>query len=123
MSLDAKRRAWAFGHWAEAFAAMWLRLKGYRVLAHGERNRGGEIDLIARRGTVVAFVEVKARRDLATAAHAIGGRQQRRIERAATAFLAARPELGALDVRFDVVLVEPWGRPVHLVDAWRPSVQ
>ena len=117
----ARRRAWRFGHLAETVSAALLLLKGYRVLARRHRNPFGEIDLIARRGPVVVFVEVKARADVATAAEALGSRQQRRVARAAEAFLAHHPELSGLSLRFDVILISPHALPRHLPDAWRPD--
>ncbi len=114
-----RRAAWTRGRRAEWLAAWWLRLKGYRILARDFRTPLGEIDLIARRGRVLALVEVKARPTLAEAGEAIGPRQRARIGRAARAFLQHRPALGALDMRFDVVLVAPRRRPRHLMDAWR----
>ena len=98
---------------------MLLRLKGFRILARRFRTPVGEIDIVARRGRVVAFVEVKARADLVTAGESVGARQRRRIARAADVFLQKRPELRQLDLRFDVVLLAPWRLPVHISDAWR----
>ena len=114
-----RRRAWRFGRLAEGLCAWRLRLAGYRIVARGFRTAVGELDIVARRGGVLVFVEVKARGDLATAAEALGPRQRRRIARAAAAFLKARPGLAGLDVRFDVMLVRPWRLPAHLADAWR----
>ncbi len=114
-----KRRAWLFGHVAEMLCAWHLRLRGYRILARGFRVPVGEIDIVARRGRTLAMIEVKARDTFATAAEALGPRQQRRIARAAAAFLKARPGCAGLDVRFDMMLVLPWRLPVHLTDAWR----
>ena len=113
-----KRRAWRFGQAAETLCAWHLRLRGYRILARGFRVPVGEIDIVARRGRTLAMIEVKARDTFATAADALGPRQQRRIARAA-AFLKARPGCAGLDVRFDMMLVLPWRLPVHLTDAWR----
>lgn len=115
---ERKRRAWRFGRWAEGLCAWHLRLKGYRILARGYRTPAGEIDIVARRGGTLAVVEVKARQDLAAAAEALGPRQRQRVARAAEAFLRARPGCAGLTVRFDVMLVRPWGLPAHLVDAW-----
>ncbi len=120
--MDKRRKAGQFGRFAEALAAWSLRLKGYRIMARGFRSPAGEIDIIARRGKLIAFIEVKARQDLAEAAQSLRHRQGRRIIRAAEAFLQARPSLGGLDLRFDVILVSPWRLPVHLVDAWRPEL-
>ncbi len=80
----------------------------------------GEIDIVARRGRTVAVVEVKARMRLDDAAAALTPRQQRRITRATEHFLGGRGELAGCWVRFDVMLVEPWRTPRHIVDAWRP---
>ncbi|MGE0254819.1 MAG: YraN family protein [Alphaproteobacteria bacterium] len=120
MAADARRAAERRGRRAEDAAALWLVLQGWRVLARGFRVHAGEVDLIARRGRVTAFVEVKARDSLADAAEAVTARQRRRIARAAEAFLAARPPRSGAILRFDVVLVRPWRLPRHLPDAWRP---
>lgn len=113
----AKRRAWRFGRAAEALAAGWLRLKGYRVLARDYRTPVGEVDIVARRGRTLAFVEVKARGDGVDPGP--DRRQRRRIARAAEAFRAAHPGLADLDVRFDLVLVRPGSPPAHRPGAWR----
>jgi putative endonuclease len=114
---QAERR----GRWAETLAAWRLRLALYRVVARNFRSPVGEIDLIARRGSTLVFVEVKARGDEADAAFAILPHQQARIRNAAAAFLARRPDLVGLDARFDAILVAPWRWPRHLRDAWRDS--
>ena len=119
MTLARRRRAWRRGRRAEGLAACWLRLKGYRVLARGFRVGVGEIDLIARRGRVLALVEVKARARLAAAGESVSRRQRERIGRAAEAFLQRHPRLGKLDLRFDVVLIAPGQWPRHIADAWR----
>ena len=121
MSRGTERRLAAYrrGRSGELRALWWLRLKGYRLIARGERTPVGEIDLVMRRGRVLAFVEVKARADLDQAARAIAPRQQQRILRAANAFLQQRPDLLALQARFDAVLIAPGRLPQHLVDAWR----
>lgn len=116
-----RRRAWRFGRFAEHLAAGFLRLKGYRILAARHKTRVGEIDIVARRASVIAFTEVKARADATAAADALGPRQRRRIERAALAFIARNPHLAELTLRFDVILVTPWRVPHHIVDAWRPD--
>lgn len=119
MSQVRRRRAWVRGRRAEAVAALWLRLKGYRILARDFRSPVGEIDLVARRGSVLAIVEVKARPGMAEAGEAISPRQRSRIRNAAIAFLQRHPSLGTLDLRFDAVLVVPGRWPRHLTDAWR----
>ncbi len=119
MSAQRRRRAYGRGRRAETMAAWWLRLKGYRIVARGFRAPLGEIDIIARRGRILALVEVKARGDLATAREALTRHQRKRIENAATIFLQHHPALAGLDLRFDVVLVAPGRRPHHITDAWR----
>jgi len=116
-----RRRAVRRGRFAEAVAAAWLRLKGYRILGRRVKTPVGEIDILARRGSVVAVVEVKARPTAAAAAEAIGARQRHRLERAAAWVLASRPALAQADIRFDAVLVAPFRAPRHVVDAWRPD--
>jgi len=96
-----------------------LRLHGWRIVAADWRCPSGEIDILARRGGVLAIIEVKTRSDLAAAAAAVLPRQRRRIARAASAFLLARPDLAKLAPRFDVMLVAPLRPPRHLRDAWR----
>ncbi len=110
---EAERR----GRRAEALAALWLQLKGWRVLARRVRTHVGEIDLVVRRGGTLAFVEVKARgseRDLALAL------DERRLRRVAAAAQALTPRFarGATAVRIDVVLLSPGRWPRHLANVW-----
>ena len=118
---DERQAAWRRGLRAESLAALLLRLKGYRILQKRFRVPAGEIDLIARRGKLIAFIEVKARNSRADAAESISPHQRRRIAAAAAAFLARRPDLAGCDMRFDAVLVAPRRMPLHLADAWRPE--
>jgi putative endonuclease len=96
-----------------------LRLRGWHILARGWRCPSGEIDILARRGSVLAVIEVKSRGEIAVAAAALTPRQRRRIARAAEAFLMTRPDLAGLDLRFDVMLVAPLRLPQHWRGAWR----
>jgi putative endonuclease len=115
----ARLRARRRGRFAEGLCRWHLRLRGWRILAAAWRCPAGEIDLLARRRGVLAAIEVKSRPDFATGAFAILPRQRRRIARAVEAFLMTRPELAALAVRFDVMVVEPRRLPRHLPNAWR----
>ena len=117
---NAKKLDERAGRAAESAAAMLLRLKGYRVLSRRFQGRRGEVDLIARRGSVLAFVEVKRRPNVEIAAESITPRQRARIVAAAEEFVAARPRLAPLGIRFDAVLVVPGKLPRHIADAWRP---
>jgi len=114
-----RRAAWRRGVTTELFCLWHLRLRGYRVLARRYRVPSGEIDLIARRGRVLAAIEVKARADYESAGAAVLARQRRRIARAFEHYLNHHPDLAGLDLRFDVMLVVPRRLPVHLADAWR----
>ncbi len=116
-----RRAAQRRGRGAERGAALLLRAKGYRIVARGYRSPAGEIDIIARRRAVLVAVEVKTRTTLAAAADAIGARQRARIVRAMSDFVARNPGLAECDLRFDAILVAPWWRPRHIVDAWRPD--
>lgn len=114
----ARRAGYRRGLLAETVAAWMLRLKGYRILAHRYRTPAGEIDLIARRGTTLAFVEVKARPSVDAGLEAIAAEGYRRIEAAADLFLTRHPRLNGLVQRFDLIVVTPWRLPVHVVDAF-----
>ncbi len=114
----SRRAAYRLGLSAEARASLWLRLKGYRILAKRHRTPRGEIDLIVRRGGTVAFVEVKARNTREAALEAITARAQHRIVEAAHLWLARHPHLMDATLRFDAVLVTPRQVPHHVVNAW-----
>ena len=106
---------------AEALAAAYLMAKGYRILAKRFRTPHGEIDIVARRRNLVAFVEVKARASLDEAAFAVTPRQQARIINAAQAWLVAHPEHAEFELRFDAVLIAPRRLPRHLLAAFDAS--
>jgi putative endonuclease len=112
------------GRNAEDICVAILRLTGWRILAHrmtGRRGTGlGEVDIIARRGATLAFIEVKARTDHDTAAESVTERQRARIARAAEVFLQQRPDLAECNVRFDVMLFGVGLLPRRIADAWRP---
>lgn len=116
-----KKRAQKRGRWAEALARLYLRATGRRILAANFKTPVGEIDIIARRGDLISFVEVKARADTAAAAAAITATQQSRIARAAEYFLMQNPALQACDIRFDVALVSGPLTLSYQADAWRPQ--
>jgi putative endonuclease len=113
-----RRRAWQRGRTAELLCIWHLRLRGYRILARGYRVPVGEIDIVARRGGVVAAIEVKARDTMTAASEAIAPRQRRRVARAFEQFLAAHPQHGGLTLRFDVMLVARGRLPRHVSNAW-----
>lgn len=112
------------GRRAEMLCVWYLRLTGWRIRAQrlrAKRGTGsGEIDIIAQRGHVVAFIEVKARKTVAAALEAVHPQQRARIARAAEAFLARLPDDPKRQVRFDVMTVSGF-LPHHVADAWRPD--
>jgi putative endonuclease len=87
------------------------RLRGYRILAENAWAGGNELDLVVRRGRRLVFCEVKqrGREDFGAPADHVGAEKQRRVRRAAEAWLAARPELDELELSFEVVSVGPDG--------------
>lgn len=118
--INPKRaQAYKWGISAELRAVILLRLKGYRILARRYRSPAGEIDILARRGRLIAAIEVKARLNKTEALEAVSLRQQRRIARAVLYFQSRHPEMEACDYRFDVIWVPPRRWPEHILDAWR----
>lgn len=116
---DQKRRkALRRGSLAEYRAALCLLLKGYRIVAFRYRTKLGEIDIIARKGNLIACVEVKARRSLEDSVFAVSAFAQRRIHAASDLWLAKQPDFADLSVRYDIISVTPWRWPVHLPGAF-----
>jgi putative endonuclease len=112
--LQALRR----GALAEYRAALALILKGYRIVGFRYRTKLGEIDIIARKGDLVACVEVKARTSLEASVFAVSNSAQRRIRSASDLWLAKQPDAARLSLRYDIISVRPWRWPVHLPDAF-----
>jgi putative endonuclease len=113
-----RHKALRRGRRGEALCALWLRLKGYRILGRNLRTPQGEVDILARRGRILAVVEVKARDDVAAAGESVTWDKRKRLLRAARFLLARLPENNDLSIRFDAMLVAPW-RIDHVMDAWR----
>ena len=117
-------RAERSGRLAEAAGALWLAMKGYRILGRRVRTPVGEIDIIAMQrkpaphGTL-CLVEVKWRPTVEEAVLAIGHRQRHRLNRAAAAYLLRHPQYASSDLRYDALLLAPGMWPRHLRDAWR----
>jgi putative endonuclease len=112
-----RQAAEASGRRAERFAATWLRLKGWRILATRVRTPVGEVDLVARRGNLVTFVEVKSRAKAADLDHAIDEYRLRRVA-AAAELLQTRFAPDGEDIRIDVILIAPRTLPRHIENAW-----
>jgi putative endonuclease len=118
MSLN-RARAERRGRRGEALAAWYLRLKGWRILARRVKTPRGEIDLVARRGRTVAFVEVKWRAGSEDLAMAVDEWRLRRVAAAAEAVAPRFVRPRDLQ-RLDVVLLAPGRLPRHIVNVWMP---
>lgn len=118
--VKAERR----GRLAETICVIWLRLTGWRILARRLKAKAGaglgEIDIVAKRRKVVAFIEVKARADHTAAQESIGALQRQRIARAAHVFAERNAVCADCDLRFDVMSVDRRLWPRRIIDAWRP---
>jgi putative endonuclease len=117
MSREKRLRAGLFGRRAEQLAILFLRARGYRILGRTYIVRGGEIDIIARRGSAVAFVEVKARPTLDEALIAVTPAKQRRMSIAARRWLGTNQWAMRCTQRGDLIAIAPWRVPRHLVGA------
>ena len=107
------------GRRGEILAAWYLRFKGWRILARRVKTPRGEVDLVARKGKAVAFVEVKWRNNAASLDIAIDAWRLRRVAAAAEA--VGHRFTGAGDtIRIDVLLLAPRRFPRHIVNAWQP---
>jgi putative endonuclease len=115
--VNRRRAAERGGRRAERRAAWWLRLKGWRIVAMRARTPVGEVDIVARRGRTLAFVEVKARATEAEAGLALDEYRLRRVARAAEA-LAARHARPGDTIRIDAVFIVPGKWPRHLANVW-----
>ena len=111
---EAERR----GRRAETLACWYLRLHGWRILARRARVRGGEVDIVARRGRTLTFVEVKARSSDDAAGLALDAWRLRRVAVAAE-ILSRRFARDGDEMRIDAIYVVPGRLPRHLVDIWQ----
>lgn len=115
---QAQQRAGRTGHAAEWLAAAFLMAKGYRILARRYGGKGGEIDLIARRGQTVIFVEVKARADLDAAAMSVSAQKAQLVSRKVSQWLARNPWAMGHNLRADAVFIAPWRLPRHVTQVF-----
>jgi putative endonuclease len=112
------RRSGLTGRRAEWLAILWLTAKGYRLLERRFGGKGGEIDLVMKRGRTIAFVEVKARGRLDDAMLAITAEKQRLVERRIRHWLSRNPWAVGHHLRADAVFLAPWHRPRHVPAAF-----
>jgi putative endonuclease len=118
MSQSETPNSYDQGLWAETIAAMYLCLKGYKILERRYKTKMGEIDIIARKKRTLAIIEVKYRPTPEQGLEAVSASARRRIERAALQYVAARPLYADLDLRFDVLAVSGAFSVQHLDNAW-----
>ena len=108
------------GRWSEHIAAAYLVINGYRILARRYRSPVGEIDIIAKRGRRIAFIEVKYRATRAEADAALTRKQASRVARAAANWIGRNPRFAEMDQTFDAIMVLPWTWPILVRDAYQP---
>ena len=116
---EQRQEADRSGRQGEAEAAMWLAAQGWRILAERVKTKRGEIDLVARRPGLVAFVEVKWRAQASALGDAI---DERRLARVAAAVELVWQDYApdGEDIRIDVILLAPGRKPTHIENAWMP---
>lgn len=102
------------GYYGEFLATFLLRVKGYRILAHRYKTFCGEIDIVAKKGDQIAFIEVKARKNEEKCLIAITQKQLLRVQRASQVFLKGNPQYQNSFIRYDVILVADWHLPIHI---------
>ncbi len=113
-----RKKALRRGLAAEYIAALFLMLKGYRILALRYRTKLGEIDIIARKGDLAVFVEVKARADEMGAVDAVSYTSQNRIRAASDLWLARQRDYALLSQRYDIITILPGKLPRHFPNAF-----
>lgn len=117
-SVRALFTRYQFGKCAEVWVAFFLLLKAYRILAIRHRTPVGEIDILARKAQTLIIVEVKARKSVEDAAHAISLRQRERLVQASHYLKAGNPEYAPLAIQFDCCLVSWYMGITHIKNAF-----
>ena len=118
MAISRRVAADRRGRRAETIAAWWLRFQGFSIVAQRVKTPSGEVDLVARRGGTLLFVEVKARVSEDAGRRALEQHRLRRVGHAAET-LAARFGKDCTVVRIDAIIVRPWAWPLHLHGVWK----
>ncbi len=113
-----RQRAERTGRRAELLAALCLMAQFFLIVARRVKTPVGEIDLVAKRGKLTVFVEVKQRRAGSDEETALESVNRQRIVRAASYYISRHPELAGRDLRFDVIFLAPWTWPRHVRDAF-----
>ena len=112
------RTTYQFGLLAERIAMIFLRLKGYKILAHRYKNQFGEIDIIAKKSRIIIFIEVKARRSKTVIEEVLRPSQLSRIKKSAEIFIAKNPQFHNHDSRFDFIEIGKSLWPKHQKNFW-----
>jgi len=116
-SNNHKKKTYDAGLKAEKMAAAYLRLKGYKILSERYKTAHGEIDIIAQKNNLIAFIEVKARQTKTQALESITPKMKKRISDSAPHFISQHNDPD-MDYRFDVISVTPPFSIHHLDNAW-----
>lgn len=116
-----RQRAERRGRFGETIAAIYLRAKFYRIVGRRLKTPLGEIDLIAQKGDMLVFVEVKLRKNASEEFAAHAAVNSRRIIRAARWYLSAHPVDDAVSQRFDLIFLAPFTWPHHICNAFVES--
>lgn len=115
---NKRRKAFSRGVRGEWYAALFLRLKGYSIEDRNFRCKSGEIDIVARKGDQIIFVEVKARTSERAALDAVGLRAHGRIANAANIWISRRKDHDRLSWQFDIIAIVPGRWPRHFQQAF-----
>ncbi|WP_174802303.1 YraN family protein [Martelella limonii] len=115
---DSRRKAERRGRSAERIAILYLRFKFYRIMATRYKTHAGEVDIIARKGDLAVFIEVKARREAQVALDAVTPSAMRRIRAASDVWLSRQPDFARLSQRYDIIACLPGRLPRHFPDAF-----
>ena len=113
-----KSERWQKGWNAEEACKVYLEQQGYTIIAHRLRTPAGEIDIVAAQDSTLIIIEVKARKDIATALESISPKQRRRIEQATLYFLSENPDYQHHDIRIDCMVALDGQPPYHMQNAW-----
>ncbi|MBL0848783.1 MAG: YraN family protein [Candidatus Liberibacter ctenarytainae] len=116
--LHDRRKAIRYGIFAEIFSAVFLLIKGWKIVEIRHRNRYGEIDIIAMRYDMVIFVEVKARKTIQDAINSVSDRSQKRIHAASEFWLSRQINGRRFSYRYDIIAVVPWRIPKHFPNSF-----
>lgn len=117
-STQKRQSSYRFGLLAEAAVILYLRVCGYKILNKRYKTKVGEIDIIARKKKQIIFIEVKARRKEQDIYEVLSSKQQHRITRAASLFLARNKRFAGYKIRFDLITVSAAFRVRHMKNLW-----